>query len=252
MSETKLLVSVRSAEEARAALEGGADLIDVKEPSLGSLGASKPETIAEIIDEVAGAAPVSAALGELNEYQPSVPLLDGLFAAKLGLAGTGGLSKKARNKLWATALSDFGSVQRVAVAYADYLSSESPPPKLVVRDGDELGCRLFLVDTFDKSFSLGELVACDNAAAAEIDRAIRIAKSRQMRVVIAGSLRRKDFRSVVDKWSPDFVAVRGAACDGSRNGPVSMAKVRQLKDELLVLKNTATVSSLGVGEDNSS
>ena len=36
------LVSVRSPEEALAALEGGADLIDVKEPSRGPLGAADP------------------------------------------------------------------------------------------------------------------------------------------------------------------------------------------------------------------
>ena len=42
-SPPQLLVSVRSAEEARAALEGGAALIDVKEPSRGSLGSASVE-----------------------------------------------------------------------------------------------------------------------------------------------------------------------------------------------------------------
>ena len=35
-----LLVSVRSADEAIAALAGGADVIDVKEPNRGALGAA--------------------------------------------------------------------------------------------------------------------------------------------------------------------------------------------------------------------
>ncbi len=39
---TRLLVSVRSAAEAEIALSAGADLIDVKEPSRGSLGAADP------------------------------------------------------------------------------------------------------------------------------------------------------------------------------------------------------------------
>ena len=34
----RLLVSVRSAEEAAAAVMGGADIVDAKEPALGSLG----------------------------------------------------------------------------------------------------------------------------------------------------------------------------------------------------------------------
>ena len=37
---TGLLVSVRSAEEAEIALAGGANLIDIKEPSRGALGLS--------------------------------------------------------------------------------------------------------------------------------------------------------------------------------------------------------------------
>ena len=38
-----LLVSVRSAEEARAALAGGATVIDIKEPDRGPLGRAEPE-----------------------------------------------------------------------------------------------------------------------------------------------------------------------------------------------------------------
>ena len=50
---TKLLVSVRSVAEARIALAGGVDLIDVKEPRRGSLGAADAGIIAEIVAHVA-------------------------------------------------------------------------------------------------------------------------------------------------------------------------------------------------------
>ena len=55
---TRLLVSVRSAAEARTALAGGADVIDVKEPAHGSLGRASTEVIREVIDAVAGCVPV--------------------------------------------------------------------------------------------------------------------------------------------------------------------------------------------------
>jgi uncharacterized protein (UPF0264 family) len=61
----KLLVSVRSMEEAQAALEGGADLIDIKEPNRGPLGKARDSVIAAIVEVVAGRRPVSAAMGEL-------------------------------------------------------------------------------------------------------------------------------------------------------------------------------------------
>src|SRR5947209_8028398 len=43
-----LLVSVRSAAEARAALDGGAALIDIKEPARGPLGRADDGVMAEV------------------------------------------------------------------------------------------------------------------------------------------------------------------------------------------------------------
>ena len=52
-AKPKLLVSVRSADEARAALAGGADLIDVKEPAHGPLGAARQPPRAALCQAVA-------------------------------------------------------------------------------------------------------------------------------------------------------------------------------------------------------
>src|SRR5689334_15854455 len=88
-----LLVSVRSAAEAQAALVGGANVIDVKEPNQGSLGAADDSTIAAVVHAVAGRAPVSAALGELVDLirllnkNGSRKLVDGVSLFKTGLAG---------------------------------------------------------------------------------------------------------------------------------------------------------------------
>ena len=46
----KLLVSVRSVEEALLAAEGGADFIDLKEPGAGALGGLPIATIRAIVD----------------------------------------------------------------------------------------------------------------------------------------------------------------------------------------------------------
>ena len=53
----RLLVSVRSEEEARAALAGGADIIDAKEPSRGALGAVEIGVLREIVSVVNGLRP---------------------------------------------------------------------------------------------------------------------------------------------------------------------------------------------------
>src|SRR6187549_3128457 len=63
----RLLVSVRNATEATAALAGGADIIDAKEPLNGPLGAVSSDVLHRIASTVGNAAPVSAALGEISE-----------------------------------------------------------------------------------------------------------------------------------------------------------------------------------------
>ena len=55
-----MLASVRSPEEALFALRAGADLIDAKEPSDGTLGAVGPETLRAIVAAVGRRRPVSA------------------------------------------------------------------------------------------------------------------------------------------------------------------------------------------------
>src|SRR5688500_3590527 len=88
---TRLLVSVRSAEEALLALAGGADLIDVKEPDRGSLGYADPAVWREVQQAVAFRVPMSAALGELltDPVERLAAHATGFAYAKIGLAACG-------------------------------------------------------------------------------------------------------------------------------------------------------------------
>src|SRR5207253_9144383 len=63
----RLLVSVRGPVEACAALAGGADVIDAKDPACGALGAVSAERLAAIRRAVGAARPVSAALGDARD-----------------------------------------------------------------------------------------------------------------------------------------------------------------------------------------
>ncbi|MFM9068482.1 MAG: (5-formylfuran-3-yl)methyl phosphate synthase, partial [Planctomycetota bacterium] len=60
---TRLLVSVRNAQEAQAAHRGGAQLIDLKEPRQGSLGAVPPADWPSIQAALPSSVPLSVALG---------------------------------------------------------------------------------------------------------------------------------------------------------------------------------------------
>ncbi|HKB38458.1 MAG TPA: (5-formylfuran-3-yl)methyl phosphate synthase, partial [Gemmataceae bacterium] len=87
VSAPQLLVSVRSAREAEAALAGGADVIDVKEPRRGPLGRADNAVLRAVLVAIAGRRPVSAALGELIEDGGGSPLPAGVRFVKWGLAG---------------------------------------------------------------------------------------------------------------------------------------------------------------------
>ena len=72
----RLLVSPMNMVEAQAALDGGADILDVKNPKEGSLGANFPWIIREVADLVRGKVPLSATIGDLD-YKPGTASLAG-------------------------------------------------------------------------------------------------------------------------------------------------------------------------------
>src|SRR5581483_5280916 len=134
-AKTGLLVSVRSADEVAAALAGGADLIDVKEPSKGPLAPAEAEVVAAVIEAVRGRVPVSAALGEwspnaITEAHWHLELK--LNYVKWGLAGY------APSPGWGEDLLDTRrelpvGMEMVAVAYADWERAKSIPPGELAR-----------------------------------------------------------------------------------------------------------------------
>src|SRR5438045_3353813 len=88
---TRLLISVRNAEEAQVALRGGADLIDVKEPALGSLGRASAAIWTQVAHSVHGQKPSSAAMGELAADDDVLPP-NGFRYLKWGLRGCADIS----------------------------------------------------------------------------------------------------------------------------------------------------------------
>jgi uncharacterized protein (UPF0264 family) len=233
---TRLLVSVRSADEARLALAAGVDLIDVKEPSHGPLGRATSETIAEVVTAVDGRLAVSAALGELLEVTPAEPasLPSGLSFAKLGLAGC---SEQADwPAMWQAAMQALGTSgpSNVAVVYADWQAAKAPAPAEVLRQAKRLGCHAVLVDTYDKAG--GGLLECWGWQ--ELKDFVAAVREEKLMIVLAGSLAANTIERVLP-LAPDYVAVRGAACAGSRHGALDPASVRSLVVQLAERQSAA-------------
>ena len=220
---TGLLVSVRDADEAEAALQGGAALVDVKEPRLGSLGRASVEQWESVRRQVAGRVPLSVACGELLEpaAQQPVPALTGAAYGKCGLAGCGPLADwPARWAAWREQLPRV--IQSVAVAYVDWERALAPPPEQVCARAPQLGCRAVLWDTHTKDGSC----LLDHLAVGELATWTRRARQQGMLVVLAGSLQLAHLPELMS-LAPDYVAVRGAVCGGDRHGVVRRHLVEQ-------------------------
>jgi (5-formylfuran-3-yl)methyl phosphate synthase len=218
---TRLLVSVRGAAEAEIACAAGVDLVDLKEPLRGALAPVAPSVLEQAIAVVAGRRPLSAALGELVEIDPArvAALPPTLRYAKLGLAGVRGLSDWPAR--WAAALDHLPlSVERVAVVYADHEAASAPVPHAILEHAAGAGCRVVLVDTYTKRHGrLTELWSTTELL--DFARAVR---ERGLGLALAGSLVLEDLPTVLAA-RPDWVAVRGAVCVGSRTGALVGEKI---------------------------
>jgi (5-formylfuran-3-yl)methyl phosphate synthase len=227
---TQLLVSVRSAAEAEAALRGGAALIDVKEPAHGSLGRASDEVIADVVRVVAGRRPISAAMGELLDAPGNVcpPNDMPLTFVKWGLAGyTDRPAAVWRSALRRTLCELTGrqlSCRTVAVAYADWQRAQAPIPEEVCHFAVENGIGACLIDTWQKDGS----TLLDWLSLQEIEHLQKSCRTAGVPMALAGSLGRVEIRLLLP-LRPDWIAVRGAVCQGrQRSATVDEGKVRQL------------------------
>ncbi len=221
---TRLIVSVRNTEEAHAAWQGGADLLDIKEPKRGSLGRPDWVQVEAILRRLPHEVPVSLAWGELADEasQVTVPS-DRLRFVKLGLAGTDRVPDW-RERWWRFRDALSTEISIVAVVYAEESAVGAPTAEHVLQLAKDGGAAGVLVDTCDKE--RGSLF--QQWSPQRIQEFIASVHQAGLFVAIAGSLTVETLPLALE-MSPDFVAVRGAVCQGSREAALEHRKVREVK-----------------------
>lgn len=245
----RLLVSVRCGAEVAAAVEGGAHIVDAKEPARGSMGAVDAETLAEIAGELPAGVPLSVALGDVADVEQVAAALaptssNGALRPrylKLGFAGAV-QPETARRTLAAAVMAASaleGRPHVVAVAYADHLAAACPPPAAVARIAAEVGAAGVLLDTWTKDGR--DLFAwCSAPALKEWVGGVR---GSGLLAAVAGSLQRDSIATVAET-KPHIVGIRGAACDGGRGGQVAAARVRSLLAAISAIRSSPLKGSL--------
>lgn len=230
----KLLVSPINVEEAKIARLGGADIIDVKNPKEGSLGANFPWMI-KAVKKAAGSIPVSATIGDFN-YKPGTASLAALGATvagaeyiKVGLYDIK-TKEQAMHMLInvVRAVKGFDRKKKVVAAgYSDYARIDSISPLELPKIGAMAGVDVVMVDTGIKDGrSTFEFLTEQ-----ELRQFVSSAKSHGLKTAIAGTIKFEDM-PLLKRISPDIIGVRGCVCGGDRNSTIIKGLVERLKAEM--------------------
>lgn len=217
---TYFLASVRSPAEAELVLGAGADIVDLKDPTAGALGAVAPDVIEDCLKAIDGRKPVSATVGDL----PMVPDVvskaveatasRGVDTVKLGVQPHGDV-RGCLNALRSLRL----SADLVLVFFADAL-----PDIDALEAAEASRARGVMLDTASKA--RGSLI--DSMPLAEIELFVRRARRAGLLIGLAGSLRACHVHSLL-QLRPDLMGFRGALCEqGSRGNDLSITACTEI------------------------
>jgi uncharacterized protein (UPF0264 family) len=217
---TALLASVRTLEEARQAVRAGADIVDLKEPREGALGALPLALVESIVAEVRAIAtvPVSATIGDLPD-----DAVDERVGRVLATARTGvdyvkvGMPRGPAGEVLAR-------LRALPVPVVPLFFADDGLDFPSIEAAAALGFPIVMVDTADKT--AGSLFDCVDMA--ELRRLLGIVRRAGARAGLAGSLRAGHVPALRE-LAPDIAGFRGALCEGSRVGRLDPARVRALR-----------------------
>lgn len=221
---TGFLASITSASEAAIALGGGADILDLKDPTAGALGALSSATIAEAVACIAHRRTVSATAGDLPMKPDVVHDAVTRFAAlgvdivKVGLFRGGDIEAC----IQALHCEAARGTRLVAVMFADQAPDFSLIPAL--RDGGFAGVML---DTATKSSGgLRSHLSPDRLA-----DFVRLAAGLGLMTGLAGSLQVEDVAPLV-ALGPDYLGFRGGICHSGRGSALSPERLRDVRQAI--------------------
>jgi dihydroneopterin aldolase len=221
---TRMLASVTSVEEAGVALNCGVDIIDLKNPSAGVLGALSVETVTNIVNFVRGRCPVSATVGDLpmNRFILGGAIKN-MIASEVDFVKVGVFpASNLRDCL--AAISCYAKATRlVAVLFAD-----RNPDFSLLTELSRMGFAGVMLDTADKAN--GSLV--DHIDDTQLEDFISRGRILGLLCGLAGSLQIQHIPGLI-KLTPDYLGFRGALCEHkNRTAEICPKRTSQIRQEI--------------------
>jgi uncharacterized protein (UPF0264 family) len=225
---TGMLASVNSEAEALLALSADVDIIDLKQPALGALGALDILTVKQIVAGIDGRCPVSATIGDLA-MQP-----DPVFNAVKAMAETGVDYIKIGffpGDDWQGTVKKLSALTRQNFSLIAVLFADTQPDFAILDLLKEAGFTGVMLDTMNKrKGSLTQMMA-----KMEIAQFVAQAKTKQLLCGLAGSLRLEDIAELMP-YQADYLGFRGALCQ--QHNRVGQLNKRAIVEIRLAINNT--------------
>ena len=219
---------------------GGADIIDVKNPTEGPLGANFPWIIQDIVKIVPNDIETSCTIGEMPNCPGSISLA-ARGAATIGVnyikVGLSGLRKKQETINFLTnivkSVKDYNSKIKVVITgYADAKKIGSINPLMVPKITSKVQADVAMIDTAIKDGS--SLFNYLNEH--QLNNFINEANKFKLITALAGSLKKEELAKVYSLGA-DIAGIRGAACTfGDRiKGQITRERVSEIVGYLSTL-----------------
>jgi (5-formylfuran-3-yl)methyl phosphate synthase len=221
---TQLLISVKNIEETLLALQIGVDIIDLKDPNIGALGALDLQETRRIVQTVDGFALLSATVGE-QHAQLNDLVLDIEARAEMGVdivkIAVSALFYDENFLIEMAKLSIVG-IKIVAVFFADASLDFGLLPVL-----QKAGFYGAMLDTQNKQCNLLEV-----QEKMTLRLFTQLCHQNRLKSGLAGSLKPQHIEELVN-FNPTYIGFRGGVCENNRrNLTLSGAKVIEVKDML--------------------
>jgi uncharacterized protein (UPF0264 family) len=239
---TAFLTSVASVQEAGLVLAGGADVVDLKAPARGVLGALPVAVVRDTVGFVAGQRTVSAATGDLPpdpaivREAVRVVRTAGVDIVKVGFFGP------ARRREVLRALGDEARAGTtiIVVLFADREADLTRDLAEIARQG----LHGVMLDTCDKTSRGLRAHRSDE----ELGRFVAAARGLGLQTGLAGSLGAADIAPLL-ALTPDYLGFRGALCgDRGREGAIDPGAVLDIRTRIPVHGSTMTTGHNNVVE----
>jgi (5-formylfuran-3-yl)methyl phosphate synthase len=219
----RLLVSARDRAEALAAADAGVDLIDLKAPAAGALGALPLATVRDIVVALRAAGhrqPVSATIGDLPADDADLADVAARVAA---MAATGVSLVKVGVTPGPQAAARLQALAACPAAVVPVFIADDGLPAGLAARAAAAGLRLLMADTQAKTG--GSLL--QRRPADELAAFVAQARAAGAAVGLAGALRLDDLPAL-RRLGPDFAGFRSAVCAGDRAGALDPARLATL------------------------